>query len=298
MPPIRLVMTLLVRDEADIVAENIEFHLAAGVDFVVAVDNGSVDGTREILATYENLGLASVLDEPGRDYSQNRWMTRAAIAARDVHGADWILNNDADEFWQARGGTLKDALRDTEADVLTCHRRNMFCAWEHLDDARWRENSLYHVTRPVKRPVLADFLRDPLPAPYFYLDLPPKVLVRAAGLTEIGMGNHRATHQGANTMADGAIDIYHFPIRGKQHFRRKVVAGNAALSANASLPQIAVWHWRGWDRMIREAGEDAALADALPDAARLEADLASGLVARDPAAAGIFQGLKPRAAAP
>jgi hypothetical protein len=41
----KIVMTLLVRDEADIVDEHISFHLAAGVDFIVASDNGSSDGT-------------------------------------------------------------------------------------------------------------------------------------------------------------------------------------------------------------------------------------------------------------
>ena len=37
----RLVMTLLVRDEEDIVRANVDFHLARGVDFVIATDNRS-----------------------------------------------------------------------------------------------------------------------------------------------------------------------------------------------------------------------------------------------------------------
>ena len=44
----RVVMTLLARNEADIVDAQIAFHLSAGVDLIVATDNRSDDGTLEI----------------------------------------------------------------------------------------------------------------------------------------------------------------------------------------------------------------------------------------------------------
>ncbi len=86
----RLVMTLLVRDESDIVRQNIDFHLAQGVDFIVATDNGSTDGTRDILADYERRGVLHLIDEPGRDYRQGEWVSRMALIARERFGADWI----------------------------------------------------------------------------------------------------------------------------------------------------------------------------------------------------------------
>jgi hypothetical protein len=33
-------MTLLIRDEEDIIDKNISFHLKHGVDFIIATDNG------------------------------------------------------------------------------------------------------------------------------------------------------------------------------------------------------------------------------------------------------------------
>ena len=40
----KLIMTLLVKNEVDIVRQNIVFHLRQGVDFIIATDNISVDG--------------------------------------------------------------------------------------------------------------------------------------------------------------------------------------------------------------------------------------------------------------
>src|ERR687888_2594814 len=102
----KMVMTLLVRDEEDIVRENLDYHLAQGVDRVIVTDNGSEDSTVEILREYEAQGVVRLLIERSDDYSQGRWVTRMARLAAD-EGADWVINSDADEFWWPRSGTLK-----------------------------------------------------------------------------------------------------------------------------------------------------------------------------------------------
>ena len=103
-------MTLLARDEADIVDSWLAFHLNAGADFVIATDNLSKDGTTEILERYASEGHVHLIREQGEDLRQDEWVTRMARLAATDFGADWVINSDADEFWWPRGASLRDVL--------------------------------------------------------------------------------------------------------------------------------------------------------------------------------------------
>jgi hypothetical protein len=106
----KLVMTLLARDEADIVDAQIKFHLNAGVDFVIATDNLSEDGTAEILESYAKAGQLHLIREDSEYLQQADWITRMGRLAATDYGADWVIHSDADEFWWPRGDSLKDVL--------------------------------------------------------------------------------------------------------------------------------------------------------------------------------------------
>ncbi len=92
-------MTLLVRDEQDIIRENIEFHRSQGVDYFIATDNKSEDRTPCYLKDYEKQGILHYIYEGNDNYNQHEWVTRMARMTCVEHSADWVINNDADEFW-------------------------------------------------------------------------------------------------------------------------------------------------------------------------------------------------------
>jgi hypothetical protein len=106
----KLVMTLLARDEADIVDANLTFHLNAGVDFVIAMDNLSRDGTTDILESYAKEGHLRLIRQDSEYLRQADWITQMGRMAATDFGADWVIHSDADEFWWPRGESLKDVL--------------------------------------------------------------------------------------------------------------------------------------------------------------------------------------------
>jgi hypothetical protein len=106
----KVVMTLRTRDEADIVDANLSFHLNAGVDFVVATDHQSTDGTREVLESYARSGHLHLIGRDGSEMDESDWATAMSRLAAGEFGADWVIPSDADEFWWPRGGSLKEVL--------------------------------------------------------------------------------------------------------------------------------------------------------------------------------------------
>ena len=226
----KLVMTLLVRDEEDIVADNLDFHLAQGVDEVIVTDNGSVAGTLLILRASAARGLVRIIVEPTDDYSQGRWVTRMARMAATEHKADWVINNDADEFWWPRAGTLRTLFEGLGGDVgaVVGHRTN-FVPRPEDDRPYWERMTLREreSLNPVGKP------------------LPPKLAHRAHPEIVVVQGNHRIKGPDVGSeLDDGSIEILHFPMRSYAQFENKIVKGGRAYARNKELPEKTGRTWR------------------------------------------------------
>jgi hypothetical protein len=114
---VRVVLTLLARDEADVVEWQLLYHYALGIDFVVATDHRSVDGTTEILRRFEAEGRLRYIRDDSERISQADQMTRMARIAATEHGADWVVPSDADEFWWPRRSSFHEILEAVPIEV-------------------------------------------------------------------------------------------------------------------------------------------------------------------------------------
>lgn len=260
----KLVMTLLVRDEADIVAANIRHHLAAGVDFIVATDNGSTDGTVEILEGFARDGVLDLRQDDGDTFDQARLTTAMAHHARERFGADWVLSNDADEFWV---GPLRQTIAATPANLLFCRRANRVAASEDP----WSFAAARYLVAAADARARAELLRP----------IPPKVLVRAADLVGLTQGCHNAEMREARPAASREILIRHFPVRGLDHFLRKATTGGAAYARNVRLDPRLGAHWRRWHRAIAEGRGEEIYTEVVPSRAEVAAAMLTGTVTLD-----------------
>jgi hypothetical protein len=222
----KLVMTLLVRDEADILDANLAFHLNAGVDLVVATDHRSQDGTTEILESYADDGYVHLIKEAGDEFRQPEFVTRMAHTAATELGADWILHADADEFWWPRGSSLKQVL---EAVPM---RYGIVRGLMRHFVPRPDDGSFFAERMDVSLAGTA-----PINDPSSRFRPTVKVGHRGDPAIRIGLGNHSATSERLVPMRGWCpLEVLHFPIRTTAQCEQKYLNTHTAWPTDGREP--------------------------------------------------------------
>ena len=245
----RLVMTILCRNEVDIIEANIRLHAMLGVDAFVVMDNGSTDGTREVLAELEKTFDLTVIDQPSQTYQQAKWMLQLAHVARREKGAHWVISNDADEFWiPQEGEDIKACLKLTDS-VVTMPRSNMILTEAALSDTYRFQQADHRVYYPICYDTHAQ-KTDPRVS-MLLVPIGPKVIVNPNGLIKISGGNHRAKHwdKWRTGRRTDALRVYHYPIRSYAQFEANIRHRQQLLK----LPNVRMGdHYRRWVKLYEQ----------------------------------------------
>ncbi len=242
-------MTILVKNEADIIEKNIRFHAKKGVDSFVVMDNDSTDGTREILEELSKKFEITIIDEKGT-YNQAKWMTKLTHIARKKYNPTYLIPNDADEFWYSENN-LKATLKDQNNAVLTVDRFN-FLLYEGLDE--WYKSE-YRVENPVFYRKNTQLSAEKISI--ILTKISPKVIIKPKGLLWIRGGNHKALHllnfrdyfkHYDKIKRFEAIKVFHYPIRSFEQFKKNIENRKILLQKKAKMGP----HYRRWVKLLEE----------------------------------------------
>jgi len=235
---IKISMVILVKNEEDIIEENIRFHSKIGVDSFVVMDNNSTDGTREILEELKKEFEIIIIDEK-EPYKQSKFMTKLTKIAKKYFNPDWVINNDADEFWKPMNATSLKEVLNFKGSILKIPRSNMLL-YEELDN--WK-NSKYRAANQIV------YREDYEKANIQLGTIGRKVIVNPHGYIKTNSGNHSAEHFIFWKKREYTkIHIYHYPIRSFEQFKKNIENRVKLLKIGAKMGS----HYKKWAKLYEE----------------------------------------------
>ncbi|MEO8216956.1 MAG: glycosyltransferase family 2 protein [Acidobacteriota bacterium] len=243
----------MVRNSADTVALNLLHHLHGGIDVMYVVDNGSTDGTTEILQRFaERFPVHWRSDEGG--FRQDEVMTALARQAA-ADGAAWIVPIDADEFWWCRGD-LREELENTSAVALECKVVHFI---QQRTVTGMRPVNLLTMTRRVAQSRAtwreARGSVEARETSFVEAEFPDKLIFRASPGLFVHRGSHGVDGLEGNRVRSTSIECLHAPLRARGALDLRVEHGQR-LEAMAVGGDLG-WQSRRWSAMATESKLDS-----------------------------------------
>lgn len=231
----RIVATLLVHDDADILDAWFQHHLAEGVGLFLVTAHRSPSATTDILSRYRDV-IAGCWHQEEEAYRQSEWVSRMANAARALD-PDWIVHLDADEFWTGFE-CLSRQLPDTMVVRTGPWRNHLPLTGLSGECCTPSEMPYFEIpgrTAPHQPRFAADGMGNG-----------GKIAHRPLPDVMVGMGNHCLHSPEVGAAATDELIIHHYPVRSFDQFQRKCRNGAQSLRA-MQLPKAVGGHWHHWD---------------------------------------------------
>ena len=244
----KVVATLRVKDEVELIEQCIGHLREIGVDHIIACDMNSTDGTYEALQSYRSDKDFWIV--PLRDLVEDeaRVLTALVKSAR----ADWVICLDADEFWIPATGSLRDCAALPTADVIMVDRYNIPVGPAGpLMPAELRPphyGDLLLLAEPVDD--AQSYLRQNASVSWIWAKAEPKVMARPKRIKALEYAGHDVFPADSTRLRRSTADdlfIAHLPFTSRARFHRKVENIRRTISAHdAFFDGAMAWHWRRW----------------------------------------------------
>jgi glycosyltransferase involved in cell wall biosynthesis len=229
---LKIGLTLLVRDEIDIINQWYDNH-ESKADFICVTDNGSNDGTLDILKSrIANDSKSELIREPEQNYNQAVWVDRM-INRCIANGCTHIFCSDADEIWHFDPFKMAESMRDgVNVYRLPCRL---------YVPTIWDDPAEHNPTKRMRHYVAIGRNQEEAQC----IEAWGKVFFAVDGYTGIEVGNDSVFINGVRTKGTKTAEGYiaHYPNRSWDQFRNKVIVSGEAWR-NSSKPKSYGWHIR------------------------------------------------------
>ena len=220
---IKLIMTLVVKNEEDIIEQNIRFHHAMGVDGFIVTAHNCTDKTNEILERLRDEGLVlHIFYETTPDHKLNVWVARMVELATRKYHTNWMINADADEFYYSKSFNLKESIAKSSAGVANVLWVDSLFLFP--DDRADFLNCPYFVTNPFTK-FKAQELKidtDTLFEDFIGSQGCTKVIHKTSGHPKPQKGNHTIIIDNPVVIESADIKLFHFHIQNYKKYEAKV----------------------------------------------------------------------------
>jgi len=226
----KLVAIAGIKNELDIIEAFVSHH-ARHFDKLIVLDDGSSDGTFEVLqqlrSEYKDL---VVLRQPTIGYRQQEKMTLLLRMAVNKFGADWVAPLDADEFIEPNQGLLLGEVLAAQQPAVYRLRWNNFLWTADLE------------RRDERNPVLRQRFRLPPRAEH------SKLLIHrqfANGGSELTLGNHSLLRADGPvpTQPLDCVQLCHYPVRSIAQYAGKIAIGYLQYLAMPDWDRLNGFHY-------------------------------------------------------
>lgn len=264
--PIPRVGALLgVKNEFEIIELSIKHLRNIGVDHIMVCDISSDDGTAEALEKYkaDDFEILTLLDSSMSDNipPEESWgyLTRQMYQKASV---DWVIFQDADEFWIPASGNIKECEMLDSYDVLSVERFNLAI---EADNPKWADNlmpihynNLQFFTDNIDD--LWEYMKNDDKNSWIKGNIESKIMARPKRISGLTDGCHDVIEAGEPLRRANANDmlIAHLPFSTRSRFYKKVEDISRGFKAEGTdlfsgadtwKNNVIAWQWRRWAAM-------------------------------------------------